>query len=92
MALTRAHALVTGRVQGVFYRSNTKKQAQLRGLAGYVRNLNDGRVEAVFQGEEDIVKDMLKWCRQGPEYAYVEKVEVDWEKPEKDCKTFEFRY
>lgn len=92
MASARAHVFVSGRVQGVFYRSNTKRQAQLRGLTGYVRNLPDGRVEAVLEGEEEIVKDMIAWCRKGPEYAHVEKVEVNWEKPKKEQKTFELRY
>jgi acylphosphatase len=92
MTVARAHVFVSGRVQGVFYRSNTLRQAKSRGLIGFVRNLSDGRVEAVFEGEEDVVKDMLKWCRQGPEYACVEKVDVSWEKPTNEFKTFELRY
>ncbi|MBM3309432.1 MAG: acylphosphatase [Candidatus Altiarchaeales archaeon] len=92
MASARAHVFVSGRVQGVFYRSNARTQARLRGLAGFVRNLSDGKVEAVFEGEESVVKDMLKWCRQGPEYANVENVELSWEKPTGEFKSFEVRY
>jgi len=94
MALARAHARISGRVQGVYYRGNTKKQADLRGLTGFTRNLPDGRVEAVFEGDEDTVKDMLRWCRKGPEMAYVEKVDVEWEKPAsgRKHKSFEITY
>lgn len=73
---TRVHVFISGRVQGVFFRSNTKDIAEMLGLTGWVRNLPDGRVEAVFEGEEGNVEKMLQWCRKGPEYARVEDVEV----------------
>jgi acylphosphatase len=76
--MARAHALIEGRVQGVFFRSFTKDEARARGLTGWVRNLPDGRVEAVFEGERDTVEDMLNWCHKGPPYAYVHQVEVTW--------------
>ncbi len=72
----RVHVFVSGKVQGVFFRSGTKNKADELGLTGWVRNLLDGRVEAVFEGEEVEVEKMLEWCRKGPEYARVREVEV----------------
>ncbi len=72
----RVHVFVSGKVQGVFFRSGTKDKAEELGLAGWVRNLSDGRVEAVFEGEEGKVEKMLEWCWKGPEYARVATVEV----------------
>ncbi|MGB8215716.1 MAG: acylphosphatase [Candidatus Methanoperedens sp.] len=72
----RVHVFVSGKVQGVFFRSSTKNMADELGLSGWVRNLQDGRVEAVFEGEEEKVEKMVEWCRKGPEYARVTGVEV----------------
>lgn len=63
--MTRAHVLVSGKVQGVFYRDTTKKEADKRSLSGWVRNLRDGRVEAVFEGPADQVDDIVAWCKIG---------------------------
>jgi acylphosphatase len=79
MAKTRAHVYVTGRVQGVFFRQNTKRQAQNHGVYGWVKNLEDGRVEAVFEGEEDAVGAVVEFCRVGPKGADVASIYVDWE-------------
>ena len=76
--LARAQVLITGRVQGVFYRAYTRDQARMRGLTGWVRNLPDGRVYAVFEGDREKVESMLAWCRQGPQYAAVDGVETEW--------------
>lgn len=73
---TRAHVLISGKVQGVFFRSSIKDIAEELGLSGWVRNLVDGRVEAVFEGNKEQVEKMLKWCQKGPEYARVAGVEV----------------
>ena len=73
----QAHVYVSGRVQGVFYRVKTRDKATELGLRGWVRNLPDGRVEALFQGEKDGVEEMIRWCRTGPEMADVSDVEVD---------------
>ena len=70
---------VKGRVQGVYFRQNTKQQAQMRSVKGWVRNLSDGRVEAVFEGEEGAVKAMVDFCSKGPAGAVVEDVAVIWE-------------
>lgn len=79
MTNTRAHIYVTGKVQGVFFRQNTKRQAQSRGVWGWVSNLPDGRVEAVFEGEEAAVKEVVDYCRHGPSFAKVEHFEVAFE-------------
>lgn len=76
---TRAHVIVSGRVQGVFFRAALKREAEDLGVKGWVRNLEDGSVEAVFEGEEDLVKMLVDYCRRGPPGARVSKVEASWE-------------
>ncbi len=79
MAKTRAHVYVTGLVQGVFFRQNTRRQAQNRGVTGWAKNLPDGRVEAVFEGEMDAVEALLEYCHRGPHSARVDHVDVAYE-------------
>jgi len=79
VAVTRAHVYVTGYVQGVFFRHSMAKRARDLGVSGWVRNLDDGRVEAVVEGEESDVEVVVEWCRSGPPHATVEQVEVSWE-------------
>lgn len=79
MDKTRAHLYVKGRVQGVFYRAFTEQNARALGLSGWVRNLPDGRVEAVMEGRKDAVERAIDMCRMGPPGARVEAVEVKWE-------------
>jgi acylphosphatase len=79
---TRAHVFVSGRVQGVFYRANTRETAREHGVDGWVRNLDDGRVEAVFEGSEDDVQAMVDWCETGSPQARVEDVAVEYAPPE----------
>ena len=67
---------ISGRVQGVFFRWETMKRARALGVRGWVRNLSDGRVEAVFEGSEEAVEQMLEFCREGPPAARVTKVEA----------------
>jgi acylphosphatase len=78
----RAHVLVSGRVQGVSFRDATRSQAEQLGLSGWVRNTQDGRVEAVFEGDTDTVRQMIDWCESGPSSANVEDVSVENEQPE----------
>jgi len=78
----RVHVFVSGDVQGVFFRYETRKRARGLGLAGWVRNNPDGRVEAVFEGPDEAVDQMVAWCRRGPEHADVRDVEVRDEGPE----------
>jgi len=79
MTKSRVHVYISGIVQGVHFRQNTKNQAQDRGLTGWVRNLDDGRVEAVFEGEKAAVQALVEYCHYGPKDAIVSKVLVDWE-------------
>ncbi len=88
MAKTRAHVYVGGTVQGVFFRQTTKRQAQSHGVTGWVRNLPDGRVEAVFEGEEPEVQALVDYCRHGPPYARVEGFEVIYEPYKGEFKGF----
>lgn len=81
MATTRAHLWVAGRVQGVNFRYYTRQEALRLGLTGWVRNLWDGRVEAVFEGEETSVRQMVNWCHTGPSAAHVLEVKVEWKTP-----------
>lgn len=76
----RAHIVISGIVQGVFFRVETQRAAQRIGVYGWVRNKRDGTVEAVIEGERDKVEAMLDWCRKGPPRAVVNKVDVEWEK------------
>lgn len=78
----RAHVFVSGQVQGVFFRATTRDTARDRGVDGWVENLEDGRVEAVFEGPEDAVEEMVEWCHTGSPTARVEDVEVEYEPPE----------
>lgn len=90
--LARAQVLISGRVQGVFYRARTRDQALARGLTGWVKNLPDGRVAAVFEGEREKIEDILAWCRKGPPYARVEEVWVDWQPYQGEFHDFTIRY
>lgn len=78
MAEHQAQALISGRVQGVSFRYYTYHEALKLGLHGWVRNLWDGRVEAVFEGNKPDIERMLEWCGHGPPAARVDVVEVDW--------------
>jgi acylphosphatase len=78
----RVHVHVSGRVQGVTYRATTRDEARSRGVDGWVRNLADGRVEAVFEGPSGAIDAMLDYCHEGPRRARVEDVTVAYEPPE----------
>jgi acylphosphatase len=88
----RAQVLVTGRVQGVCFRQSTVEIAQGLGLSGWVRNLADGRVEALFEGERELVERAIAWCRQGPPRARVDEIDVEWLDGPADHKEFAIRY
>jgi acylphosphatase len=75
----RAHLLVSGKVQGVYFRQSTRIEAQSLGVTGWVRNLMDGRVEVVFEGEEHSVKMLVNYCRSGPPAAKVTDLDVRYE-------------
>ncbi|MHB9073571.1 MAG: acylphosphatase [Desulfobaccales bacterium] len=88
----RVRVLIEGRVQGVFFRASTRDEARARGLAGWARNLPDGRVEAIFEGDKRLVEDMLTWCHKGSPYAYVDRVEVEWQPYQGDLMDFRIVY
>jgi acylphosphatase len=73
---------VSGRVQGVYYRASTRDAARERGVDGWVKNLDDGRVEAVFEGSGDAVEGMVEWCHTGSPAANVDEVEVEYGDPQ----------
>lgn len=89
---TRVHLEIYGRVQGVFYRANTERQAKRLGLTGWVRNRLDGSVEAVAEGETDAVETLIAWCRQGPPRSQVDRLEIEKNDPTGEFKDFEIRY
>ena len=88
----RAHAVISGRVQGVFFRVETQRAAEGFGVLGWVRNKRDGSVEAVFEGRQQDVDATLNWCRQGPRMARVDKVDVDWQDYTGEFKSFDITY
>ncbi len=92
MTKVRAHVFVSGRVQGVFFRSETQHEANRRNVSGWVRNLPDRRVEAVFEGERDDVERLIEFCRRGPPGARVTGVEVRWERYIGEFRGFRVRY
>jgi acylphosphatase len=78
----RRRVIVHGHVQGVFFRDTTRRHAAARGAAGWVRNLPDGSVEAVFEGDPGAVEELLAFCSEGPRGALVERVEVSEQEPQ----------
>ena len=77
---TRAHVFIKGKVQGVYFRQNTKQVATKHKVNGWVRNLLDGRVEAIFEGDNIDVDKVIEWCHVGPQNSIVDDVEVRFEK------------
>lgn len=88
----RAHIFVSGKVQGVFFREKTRKKAGDLGVLGWVKNLRDGRVEAVFEGGKDEVEKMVDWARKGPIWAKVDSLDVIWEDCTGQLASFEIKY
>jgi len=92
MAPTRAHVYVSGRVQGVFFRAFVSEKAMELGLTGWVKNIPDGRVEAVFEGEKEKVEQVIVTCREGPPHSVVRGVDVRWENPTGKFNSFVVTY
>ena len=80
--VTRRRVVVRGKVQGVFFRDSAQQEAEREGVGGWVRNRDDGAVEAVFEGDPGAVERLVEWCRSGPSSADVEDVEASEEEPE----------
>ena len=81
--MTRKRVIVSGRVQGVFFRDTARRRAEAAGLAGWIRNTPEGAVEAVFEGEPEAVDELVDFCRRGPSRAEVALVDVEEEQPER---------
>ena len=81
MSTRRVHVVVSGRVQGVFFRATCASEARAHGVVGWVRNRSDGVVEAVFEGPPEQVEALVAWCRHGPAHGRVDGVEIREEPP-----------
>jgi len=92
MEKQRVQIIITGLVQGVYFRASTREMALRKGLKGWVRNLPDGNVEALFEGPKDVLEEALIWCKQGPRGASVVNVEEKWGKHTGQYVRFEIRY
>jgi acylphosphatase len=88
----RVHAIISGRVQGVFFRMETMRAADRMGVTGWVRNKRDGTVEAIFEGDRPTVEAMLNWCREGPPHARVTDVKPEWEQYSGEFERFDVTY
>ncbi len=89
---TRIHVFISGRVQGVFFRSNTKRVADTLEIKGWVRNLSDGRVEVVAEGEKNRIDDLIKFLKKGDGSARVDNVEIETQEYKGEFKDFSIRY
>lgn len=90
--LVRVHIFVSGRVQGVFFRDSCQRKAKKLRVTGWVKNLPDGRVEILVEGEKEKVESMLNWARKGPIFAKVEGVQVHFEEYQGEFRDFEITY
>jgi len=90
--MKRMHVFVSGRVQGVFFRAHTRETALSLKLTGWVRNTDDGRVEAVFEGKDEDVEIMMEWCKKGPPYSIVKHVDARKELPTGEFRDFQITY
>lgn len=89
---TRAHIFVSGRVQGVYFRENTRKKAEQLDVSGWIKNLSDGRVEAVFEGEEDKIEKIVAWIKKGPIFAKIIDLKIEWQEYKGEFKGFDIRF
>lgn len=90
--MKRIHLIISGDVHGVLFRSNTVGIAEKLGLKGWVRNTYSGEVEIVAEGEEDSLEKLISWCRQGPSFAKVQNVKINWEKANGEFTMFDVKY
>ena len=91
MQTSQAHAVITGQVQGVSFRYYTYHEALKLGLKGWIRNLRDGSVEALFVGPPESIERVLAWCKLGPPAAQVDEVQVEWQDPSAKPEAFQVR-
>ena len=88
----RVHVFISGKVQGVWYRATTKEIAEQLGIKGWVKNTLDGKVEAIFEGNQNNIDEMIKWCKKGPKLADVADVNIRPEEISEEFEDFEIIY
>lgn len=88
----RAKIIITGQVQGVFFRQKTKIEAESLNLVGWVKNTEDGGVVIIVEGIKECIEALISWAKVGPSRAKVKKIEVKWFKPKNDLSIFEIIY
>lgn len=88
----RVHLLISGEVQGVFFRANTRRAANELGVKGWVRNLPNGMVEVVAEGRKPTLDRLIEYCRKGPDGAGVENIEIKWEESKNEFRSFDVRF
>ncbi len=84
----RAHIIVKGLVQGVFFRASTRRIAKSLGLKGYVKNLENGNVEIIVEGNEEAIKELINFAKKGPEPAEVRDINIKYEEPKNEFESF----
>jgi acylphosphatase len=92
MQKARVHLIIHGYVQGIFYRASTRETALSLGLNGWVRNMADGSVEALFEGLVENLHNVVEWCRQGPPGAKVTRIDEKWSDSKAEFDSFEIRH
>jgi len=90
--MKRAHIILTGRVQGVFFRDGTKNKARALGLKGWVRNVDSDKVEVMAEGEEDKLRELVEYCKKGPDAAEVSDIEIEYSDASGGFEGFSVRY
>ena len=90
--MKRVRLVISGSVQGVFFRHNTNKEANKLGLKGFVRNLDNGSVEVIAEGEDKKMEQLIEFCKKGPDRARVDNVEIEYEEPKKEFTEFSIGY
>jgi acylphosphatase len=88
----RVHIIISGHVQGVFFRQETQTHARKYKVTGWVRNRSDGKVEAILEGEKDNVEKLIEYCRKGPPEARVENIDIKWDEYKGEFQDFYIRY
>ena len=89
---SRVHVLISGKVQGVWFRASTQEKAEQLGLTGWVKNTHNGAVEAVFEGDEGSIQEMIRWCRKGPPLAEVTNLHIKKQTPSHNFDQFSIKY
>ncbi|HMA83935.1 MAG TPA: acylphosphatase [Candidatus Thermoplasmatota archaeon] len=92
MSKKTVHVYIRGKVQGVWFRANTKEEAEKKGVHGWVRNMSDGRVEALFEGEHKAVDAMVEWCHRGSPLSNVKNVKVQEMSTPVGCLDFKIKH